>query len=132
MQRSPYNLLQEIYSPDVWKVLVCCQMLNLTTRRQVDEVRHEFFRRWPSAIKASKADSAEMSSVIKTLGLSNKRSLSIIKMSKEFLGEWKEPSELHGIGQYGQDSYDIFIRHKYDIEHPSDKFLDRYIQWKTR
>ena len=37
-------ILQEVYQSDGWKMLVCCIMLNLTNRKQVDRVRHELFK----------------------------------------------------------------------------------------
>lgn len=129
-EKSPYNLLQEIYEGDGWKNLVCCMFLNQTSRVQVDAIRDEFFRRWPNASKASKADQNEMAELIKSLGFRNRRSASIIRMSQEFkAGKWKRPIELHGIGQYGQDSYDIFINGKLDIKNPSDKVLKKYLDW---
>jgi len=98
--RSPYNLLQEIYHPNEWKMFVCCMCLNQTTRLQVDKVRHEFFKRWPTPKKAIKADPTEMAELIKQLGLSNRRSAAIIRMSREFIEkDWKDPKELHGLGQ---------------------------------
>jgi methyl-CpG-binding domain protein 4 len=128
--RSPYNLLQEIYHPDEWKILVCCMFLNQTTRLQVDRIRDEFFNRWPNARAASQADPIEMSHVIKPLGLYNKRSRSIIRMSHEYLTvNWTEPTELHGLGKYAQDSYDIFIRKRLDVQNPADKFLSKYLAW---
>lgn len=133
MERSPYNLLQEIYFPDEWKIFCCCVFLNQTTRAQVDKIRIEFFRRWPNARKAMDADQTEMAELIKPLGLSNRRSKGIIRMSAEYLMcQWVEPKELHGLGQYAQDSFDIFIRHRYDLENPSDKFLKRYMEWVLR
>lgn len=130
MKISPYNLLQEVYRPDDWKIFVCCMLLNQTCRIQVDRVRLEFFRRWPNARKAADADQNEMAALIKTLGFSNKRSIGIIKMSKDYINkDWKEPNELYGLGQYAQDSYDIFIRKRLDVENPSDKFLSVYMRW---
>lgn len=130
MKRSPYNLLQEIYRPDDWKIFVCCMMLNQTCRAQVDKVRTEFFDRWPNARRAASADPAEMAQLIKTLGLSNRRSTGIIRMSQDYLNkDWTEPKELYGLGQYAQDSYDIFIRKRLDNENPSDKFLNKYMEW---
>lgn len=130
---SPLNLLQEIYrfTPHgEWKVLMSCIFLNQTTRKQVDRIRDEFFLRWPSPEAASKANPTEMSSLIEPLGLKNRRTQIIIRMSREFAeGNWKEPKELYGIGQYGQDSWDIFIRFKLNIKKPSDKVLTKYLKW---
>ena len=91
-KRSPFNLLQEIYSPDEWRIFVCCMMLNQTTRRHVDLVRERFFKLWPDANSARRADVRHMSDVIKSLGLSNRR------------------IELYGLGKYVQDSYDKFLK----------------------
>lgn len=130
MRRSPYNLLQEIYHPDEWKIFVCCMFLNQTTRAQVDRIRHEFFRRWPHARLASHADQDEMARLITPLGLSNRRSAAIIRMSKEFLStDWNKPSDLHGLGKYADDSYEIFIKRNLTIRNPADKFLQKYMDW---
>lgn len=130
MNKSPYNLLQEIYQKHPWRVLVCCMFLNCTSRKQVDQIRGEFFRRWPTAKKAMLADPAEMTELIKSLGFGNRRSLSIIRMSQEYVvKKWKEPIELHGIGQYAQDSWDIFINGK-TVHNPSDHVLKKYVAWQ--
>jgi endonuclease III len=104
-------------------------MLNQTSRRQVDGVRYEFFRRWPDAISASRCDLLEMETLLKPLGLSNRRSLAIRKMSQQYLGEWNKPSDLFGLGRYADDSYEIFIKKNYTVHNPSDKFLSKYIDW---
>ena len=44
-------LLQEIYQPDGWKMLTCCMLLNLTNRKQVDGIRDELFKRYPTPKK---------------------------------------------------------------------------------
>lgn len=110
-------------------MFVCNMMLNQTSRSQVDRVRHEFFRRWPSPEKTADADQQEMSDLIASLGFRNKRSAAIIRMSKEFITkEWKEPRDLYGLGQYAQDSYDIFVRNKLP-RNPTDHKLRAYVKW---
>lgn len=130
--KSPYNMLQEIYKGEeygMWKVFVCNMMLNLTGRKQVDQVRDELFRKWPAPKLMARADQDEVKEVIKLLGLSSKRSKSIIKMSQEFITKkWVNPKELHGLGQYAQDSYEIFFKDA--IIFPQDKMLRKYIDWK--
>lgn len=126
---SPYVLLQEIYYPDKWKILVCCIFLNLTSRKQVDKMREEFFQRWPNPESVREEDETELALIMQPLGLSNKRAKTIIRFSKEFLqNDWEEPSELYGIGRYGQDSYDIFINNMIVLD-PSDHVLKKYIKW---
>ena len=53
-------LLQEIYQPDGWKMLTCCMLLNLTNRRQVDVIRDELFKRYPTPKKMMKANQSEL------------------------------------------------------------------------
>lgn len=128
--RSPFNLLQEIYWPDEWKILVCCILLNQTTRKQVDNIREEFFNRWPTPESLISADPEEVMSVIQSLGFKNRRINNLIKMSKQFIsGDWNEASDLFGIGKYGNDSYQIFIKGNLIID-PSDHALNKYMDWR--
>jgi len=127
IEKERHLLLQEIYQKDRWKLLVCCMMLNQTTRTQVDQVRLEFFKKWPTPELASKANLRDMANVIKSLGLMNRRSAAIKKMSEQYvLGEWEKAIDLYGIGQYGQDSWSIFIDGNLNIK-PLDKELKKYM-----
>lgn len=127
---SPHKLLQEIYYPNVWKIFVCCIMLNLTTGKQVHKIIKDIFRNYPNPKRLSEANPLELADMIKSCGLSNKRANTLIRMSKEYrMKTWQEPTDLHGIGQYGKDSYDIFILGK-KILNPSDKVLTKYVKWK--
>lgn len=121
-------MLQEIYRANPWKMLIGCILLNQTTRTQVDKIRDELFKRWPDPLEMGEADSLELSSVIKPLGLYNRRAVSLIKFSREWTGkDWKEPIELHGIGKYAQDSWEIFQKNNFNIE-PTDKELIGYLK----
>jgi methyl-CpG-binding domain protein 4 len=42
--------------------------------------------------------------------------------------DWSEPSELYGIGKYGQDSWEIFQKGNLDVE-PTDGVLNKYLAW---
>ena len=128
--KSPYNLLQELYYPDSWKIMVCCMFLNQTNRKQVDKIRDIFFEKYPSALKTSTADSSIMSIMLQPLGFQNRRTNNIIKMSRAFLeGSWKKPSDLPGVGKYAEDSYKIFMNHDLTVE-PNDKILNKYMEWR--
>lgn len=129
MEKSPYNLLQEIYNEHPWRMLVCCIMLNCTSRKQVDRVREEFFKRYPDPFEAEVADLEEMAELLAPLGFKNKRSKTIQKFSTDWLSkDWTEPIELYGIGKYGQDSWEIFQKGNYDIA-PTDGVLNTYLAW---
>lgn len=126
---SPYVLLQEIYIDDPWKIMVCCIMLNQTTRKQVDIVREILFEKWPTPECLAAAEEDELREVIRPLGFYNRRTKSLIRFSKEWSAKnWSSPSELHGIGQYAQDSWDMFVEHK-AVENPTDHVLKAYSRW---
>ena len=127
---SPYNLLQEIYNEHPWRMLICCIMLNCTSRKQVDQVRKKFFRKYPNPKRAMNADPIELEALLSLLGFGNKRANTIIRFSKEWKqGDWNEPIELHGIGKYGQDSWEIFQKGNFNVT-PTDGVLNTYLKWK--
>lgn len=126
---SPYQLLQEIYNEHPWRVLVCCIMLNCTSRKQVDQVRHQIFEKYPSAESMAAADPAELSEIISLLGFKNKRASTLIRFSKDWITPgWIEPIELYGIGKYGQDSWEIFQKGNLSVN-PTDGVLSKYLDW---
>ena len=45
-QRHSKTIITRDLSADGWKMLVCCIMLNLTNRKQVDRVRHKLFKKY--------------------------------------------------------------------------------------
>lgn len=120
-------LLQEIYRQEPWKMLVGCILLNQTTRVQVDKVREELFSMWPDPVSMTAADPQEIAEVIRPLGLYNRRARSLIKFSQDWISkDWKEPIELHGIGKYAQDSWEIFQKNNFSSQ-PTDKELIAYL-----
>lgn len=129
---SPYKLLQEIYNEHPWRMLVCCIMLNCTSRKQVDQVRDKFFKLYPDAFAAKTADPSEMADVIAVLGMKDKRTKTIQRFSTDWLSkDWKEPIELYGIGKYGQDSWEIFQKDNLNVK-PTDGVLNIYLEWRKQ
>lgn len=130
LPKSPFDLLQEIYISDPWKVLVCCIFLNQTTRKQVDGVRALFFEKWPTPSSLASAKLEEIANCIRTLGFYNRRSRALKKFSSEWSEkDWKSPIELHGVGQYGQDSWTLFVEGEL-VEDPADHVLKDYVKWR--
>ena len=66
-------LLQEIYQDDGWKMLVCCMLVNLTDRRQVDTIREKLFEKYKTPKDMMRAKHSELVDIIKPLGLYNIR-----------------------------------------------------------
>ena len=75
-------LLQEIYQDDGWKMLTCCMLLNLTNRKQVDTIRDELFKKYPTPHDMMKAKHSDLANILKPLGLYNRRAKSLRKMSR--------------------------------------------------
>ena len=86
-------LLQEIHKDNPWQMLVCCILLNLTHRRQVDKVREELFDRWPTPEHMMEANETELAELLKPLGFYNKRAKTLIKMSKQWVTD--DPTWIH-------------------------------------
>jgi len=128
---SPFYLLQEIYIDDPWKIMVCCIMLNLTSRKQVDSIREEFFWRWPTPESIISAEQLELSEFLRPLGFYNKRAKTLIRFSEEWLSkECDDIIELHGIGKYAQDSWNIFVKGEVP-DTVNDHVLNRYVEWRN-
>ena len=120
-------LLQEVYKEDPWKMMVCCILLNLTKRQQVDIVREELFRRYPTEYDMIEANEKELSELLKPLGLYNKRAKTLIKFSWGWINGFNDIKELYGVGQYARDSWDIFQNNNMNIK-PDDKVLQEYLR----
>ncbi len=122
-----YGLIQEKYWPDGWKILVCCLCLNLTTRKQMEPVVEEMFKRWPTAAALSQADEEELQELIKPLGMWRRRTTTLKKMSYQYhAGQWVDVEELPGVGKYARDAYRIFILGEWKEVHPNDHALNEY------
>jgi len=104
-------------------------LVNRTTRLQVDKVRFELFRRWPTAEKMMNADWVDVERVVRPLGLGTRRAKNLIRMSREFLTtDWTDPQELWGIGEYAANAYTMFVLRR-KVWRPGDKFLKVYDKW---
>ena len=127
---SPHRLIQEILWPNEWKILVSCLLLNLTTRKQVDKVISKLFKEYPTAEKMSCAQEKDLYEIIKPLGMANKRTKTLIRFSKEYLGgEWSTASDLYGCGKYADDAWKIFCLGSWRDVEPNDHALNNYHDW---
>ena len=119
-------LLQEIYQDDAWKMLVCCILLNLTQRKQVDGVRHELLSKYPTEYEMMEADEDELSEILRPLGLYRRRAKTLIKFSWMWVNGFTDVMELHGVGKYAKDSWEIFQMNNMNVV-PTDKVLLEYL-----
>ena len=119
-------LLQEVYQDDAWKMLVCCILLNLTKRTQVDIIRDELFKLYPTPNKMKNANQSELSKLLQPLGLYNRRAKSLKRFSEDWVKGFNSVDELYGIGQYAKDSWEIFQNNNLNVN-PTDKVLLAYL-----
>jgi len=128
--KSPVGMLQEDLWPDRWKILVACILHNQTSRKQVDKVYKQLFYSYPNAQSMSNADQDVLAQILKPLGLYNRRSKSLIRFSKEYLGlDWLRPSDLYACGKYADDCFSVFCTGKWKNVNTSDSALSLYISW---
>jgi|LWDU01.1.fsa_nt_gi methyl-CpG-binding domain protein 4 len=127
---SPYDLLQERFWPDEWKILVVCLMLNQTSRKQVEPMISNFFEVFPTPEFVVEASTKEMIEMLRPLGLVNRRVNALKRFSEEFLSKkWDQAIELFGCGKYANDAYKIFVKGQWKDTHPSDHALNDYHGW---
>ena len=108
-------------------MLVCCMLLNLTNRKQVDTVRDELFDKYKTPEDMMNASHDELAKILQPLGLYNRRAISLRKMSEGYVNGFKSVDELYGIGQYAKDSWEIF-QNKNNKVKPTDKVLQEYLR----
>ena len=127
---SPHDLIQEHYPGDEYKILVCCQLLNQTSRKQLDGIVDTFFSKWPTAELLKTANTEELVNVIRPLGFYNRRSRALKRFAKEYLTkDWKSASDLYGCGKYANDAWNIFIKGNVRGVEPNDHALNDYHSW---
>jgi len=126
--RSPYNLIQEQLWHDPWKIFVACIFCNLTKRVDAEPYMWKFFKLFPTPDAASTADPDKIAEMIQPLGLSQRRSKALVKMSNDYLWkEWRDrPEILYGIGKYASDAYRIFCLGEWKDVSPKDGALVNY------
>ena len=130
--KSPYDLLQERFWPNEWKILVVCLMLNQTSRKQVEPMIEKFFSKYPDPNSILSASEEELFLILKPLGLANKRVKTLKKFSEQFLSnDWKTAKDLYGCGKYADDAWRIFCLGDWKEVSPNDHALVFYHDFLT-
>jgi methyl-CpG-binding domain protein 4 len=120
-------LIQQEFQHDPWKLLIGCIMLNQTSNKNVRQVIYSFFNKWSTPQSVINADPDDIREHIRSLGFYNVRTSRIQQFSREYIEKrFIRASELHGIGKYADDSYEIFIKGNLNVN-PTDKILIRYL-----
>ena len=108
-------------------MMVCCILLNLTKRQQVDVIREELFNTYPTEYHMIEADEESLSTLLQPLGLYRKRAQTLKKFSWDYINGFNDIQECYGVGQYGKDSWNIFQLNKH-TNHSNDKVLHKYLK----
>ena len=120
-------LIQEEYVNSPWRMLVCCILLNQTNNKQVRPILSSLFELIPDPMSTIGCDPERLAAVIKTTGFQNVKASRIIKLSQKWVDGFEHVSQLPGIGKYGVDSWDIFIKKDLTIT-TLDKKLKAYLE----
>ena len=110
-----------------WQHMVGVMCLNLTYRKQVKKLLPKLFKRYPNASAFIRGRYKTQERMLRPLGMSTVRAKRMRQMSLDFLSwDYKDATDLHGIGKYGSDSYKIFYKNQIpdDVQ---DKELKKYI-----
>jgi len=76
------------------------------------------------------ANENELSEMIQSLGMQNRRTKTLKQFSQEYLEKpWKDVIELYGCGKYADDCHKTFCTGQWREVQPSDHALNRYHDW---
>jgi len=121
-------MVQQQINMDRWKHMVSVMCLNLTYRKQVKRTLPKLFERYPDAKKFLRGHTKKQEQMLQELGLVTTRVARLRRMSKEYLSwDGVDAGDLHGIGKYGSDSYEIFFKNRIP-RGVKDKELKKYIR----
>ena len=104
-----------------------CLMLNQTSRKQVEPMISRFFDLFPTPESVVDGDEDTLRSLLRPLGLVNRRIKTIKRFSEEFVTKrWTAAKELYGCGKYADDAYRIFVKGEWSDVEPNDHALNDY------
>lgn len=120
-----YGLIQELVTPNVFRLLVATCLLNQTKGRAAMPVFWELLRRWPDEHSLAQADVVELTSLLQPIGLHNIRARRLIHMAQRMVEVPYDESNSFksrdrtapdtpigiypGVGRYAIDSWRIFV-----------------------
>ena len=121
-------LIQARYLPDGWRVLVCCVLLNLTRRAQMEKLLDGLFERYPDASAMAVASQVDLASMLRPLGLYNRRAQTLIKLSSWWLtNDHDDVSKCPGVGKYARDAYALLVQRRWREVEPDDHALNDFM-----
>ncbi len=76
------DLIQEQYYPDVFKVMVCCLLLNRCRGVTVRKVVDTLFLKFPNASSMAEANVGELTDILRPLGFQNQRAKRLVEFAR--------------------------------------------------
>ena len=111
-----------------WQHMVGVICLNQTNRKQVKKVLPLLFGICPTPVHYLNTLPETIKMIIQPLGMVNVREKRLRQMSLDYLTwDGEDATELHGIGKYGSDSYELFYKNRVPAN-VGDHELQRYIK----
>nr|XP_023016715.1 uncharacterized protein LOC111506019 [Leptinotarsa decemlineata] len=127
--RSPHNLIEERLYHDPWALLTATIFLNRTSCTVARPFVFWFLTENPGPLKVLDQFPKDLEKYFCDLGLHSTRAVQVYRMSYDFLFKnWKNASELYGIGNYGENAFRMFCLGDFSVE-PKDRFLKIYKAW---
>ncbi|GAC94559.1 hypothetical protein PHSY_002132 [Pseudozyma hubeiensis SY62] len=124
-QANFYGLIQEIVTPNVFRLLVATCLLNQTKGRAAMPVFWELLKRWPDEHSLARANIVELTDLLQPIGLHNIRARRLVSMAQTMVEIPYNESNLFksrdrtapdspigiypGVGRYAIDSWRIFV-----------------------
>lgn len=128
LEISPYSLVQEFLRDQPWKLLVVVILLNKTSSVAALPVMLNILESWSTPEALCTAEIGDVVEILRPIGFYNRRASALIEMSKAFLRGFDDVKELPGIGKYGADSYNMFVKGEI-VDDVEDKELKKYVSW---
>lgn len=123
------TLFQERLKDRPFWMLVCCQLVNLTSIEKAEPVL-EYLMQHFFIYTLAKTPEERLYPILKPLGLHTRRAKSIVGLAKAWERHPPETAadvmNLPGCGQYAADSWKIFIEGDLDVQ-PDDGRLQWYL-----
>tara|TARA_B100000886_G_scaffold112412_1_gene75533 strand:- start:71 stop:400 length:330 start_codon:yes stop_codon:yes gene_type:complete len=103
----------------------------MTSRKTAEPYFWKVLEKYPTPEAMSEADFEELKNLIKDIGLTQRRTKALKKMSYDYLNkDWKDnPAKLYGIGKYGSNAYYLFCTDEWKRVKPKDYALKLYQEW---
>ena len=133
-----FGILQEEFQHCPWRLLICCVLMSRVSSEAVKTLAiSSFFAKYPtpSDVLDVTFNPTSAFEILRPLGLFENRLKAVVEISSKFLtmpefavGMDKQ-IKIYGIGEFGCDSFSIFIRGEGRNLYPKDRTLAAYCRW---